>query len=526
MATPITGIATDFDNDLRHPCTPDIGADERTPYGGPAITTVTITKTADANTVAYGNQVGFVVKLTNTTASTAFGLTVSDNLPAAPGVTWTIDAGATDPGWSVVGAPPNQSLQYSPTTLAGNTMTQAHVISATTVATCGSTLNNTASFTISNGCPGSNSGMASASIMVTGTGGVTTVLSQNFESGIGSWTTVNNTTTTGTGNPADTAWTIRPNPYTSPNSTPVTFNSSGGSNFILSNADLGGSGTSVFTILQSPSFSTVGYTGLSISYRHYYRFLSATEAFVEVSTDGGTTWTPVRSYTATQGAPTAFVADSVNLDTYVGQATVSVRFRYQDGWSWYWAIDDIVVTGTAPTQPCPAPLTANSAVSRQTHGGTGDWDVNLPLSGSPGIECRNGGGSYLMIITFSNNVVSGNASVTSGTGVAGAPTFSANTMLIPLTGVTDVQQIEVTATNVTDANAQVLPSVPVPMIMLIGDSAGIGNATVNAGDVGFVKSLSGQTTGASNFRADIAINGTINAGDVGLVKSKSGNHVP
>jgi hypothetical protein len=173
-----------------------------------------------------------------------------------------------------------------------------------------------------------------------------------------------------------------------------------------------------------------------------------------------------------------------------------------------------------------SPLTADSAVSRQTHGGTGDWDVDLPLSGSPGIECRNGGGSYLVIITFSNNVVSGNASVTSGTGVAGAPTFSANTMSIPLSGVTDVQQITVTATNVTDVNAQVLPSVPVNMIMLIGDSAGTGNGTVNAGDVGFVKSKSGQTTDATNFRADIVINGTINAGDVGLVKSKSGNSLP
>ena len=176
--------------------------------------------------------------------------------------------------------------------------------------------------------------------------------------------------------------------------------------------------------------------------------------------------------------------------------------------------------------PNAAPLTANSAVSRQNHGAPGNFDINLPLSGSPGIECRNGAGNYLVIITFSNNVVSGNASVTSGTGVAGAPSFSANTMSIPLSGVTDVQQITVTATNVTDVNAQVLPSVPVPMIMLIGDSAGTGNGTVNAGDVGFVKSVSGQTTGAGNFRADIAINGTINAGDVGLVKSKSGNHVP
>ena len=62
------------------------------------------------------------------------------------------------------------------------------------------------------------------------------------------------------------------------------------------------------------------------------------------------------------------------------------------------------------------------------------------------------------------------------------------------------------------------------MKVLIGDSAGNGNSSVGAGDIGFVKSVSGQTTGAGNFRADIAINGTINASDVGLVKSKSGNH--
>ena len=42
--------------------------------------------------------------------------------------------------------------------------------------------------------------MASASIMVVGQpGAITTVLNQDFESGLGGWTTVNNTTTTGTG---------------------------------------------------------------------------------------------------------------------------------------------------------------------------------------------------------------------------------------------------------------------------------------------------------------------------------------
>jgi len=175
-----------------------------------------------------------------------------------------------------------------------------------------------------------------------------TILTQDFESGLGSWTTINNTTTTGTGNPADTAWTIRPNPYTSANTTPVTFNSSGGSNFILSNADLGASGTSVYTILQSPAFSTVGYTSLNVAWREYFRLLTAPEAFIEASTDG-TNWTILKSLAATQGTSTGFVADSTAANAFAGQPTVYVRFRYQGGWAWYWGIDDIVVSGTSVT---------------------------------------------------------------------------------------------------------------------------------------------------------------------------------
>src|SRR6185312_7105871 len=60
-ATPISGIPNDFDNDLRNPCTPDIGADEVTPYSGPALANVSITKTADAPIVPSGLQVGFTV---------------------------------------------------------------------------------------------------------------------------------------------------------------------------------------------------------------------------------------------------------------------------------------------------------------------------------------------------------------------------------------------------------------------------------------------------------------------------------
>ena len=40
---------------------------------------------------------------------------------------------------------------------------------------------------------------------------------------------------------------------------------------------------------------------------------------------------------------------------------------------------------------CRPAFTLNSAVSRKTHGAAGPFDVPLPLSGAPGVECRSGG---------------------------------------------------------------------------------------------------------------------------------------
>src|SRR2546428_7715051 len=40
--------------------------------------------------------------------------------------------------------------------------------------------------------------------------------------------------------------------------------------------------------------------------------------------------------------------------------------------------------------PCD-PLTLVSAVSRKTHGAAGTFDIDLPLTGEPGVECRSAG---------------------------------------------------------------------------------------------------------------------------------------
>ena len=74
--------------------------------------------------------------------------------------------------------------------------------------------------------------------------------------------------------------------------------------------------------------------------------------------------------------------------------------------------------------PCNQ-VTVSSAVSRKTHGGAGNFDIALPLTGTDGVECRSTGGTndYTMVVTFSGNVTvtgSPQAQVTTGTGCVGS----------------------------------------------------------------------------------------------------------
>jgi hypothetical protein len=97
-------------------------------------------------------------------------------------------------------------------------------------------------------------------------------------------------------------------------------------------------------------------------------------------------------------------------------------------------------------------------------------------------------------------------------------------MTVNLGGVADVRKITVTLNNVTDSFAQVLPSTPVSVNMLSGDTNG--NKSVNATDIGIVKGQSGAAVTAANFRQDLTPNGAICASDIGLVKSRSGASLP
>jgi hypothetical protein len=168
------------------------------------------------------------------------------------------------------------------------------------------------------------------------------------------------------------------------------------------------------------------------------------------------------------------------------------------------------------------PLQLTAAVSRKAHGSAGTFDIDLPLTGEPGVECRSTGGSHTLVFTFNIPVTNGVAEVSDGSGIVSAnPVFSGSTMTVNLAGVSDVQTITVTLSNVTGAGGAVLPTTAVRMHVLAGDTTA--NRTVNSSDLAQTKAQSGQTITAQNFRADVATNGSLTSSDVSLVKAHSGN---
>jgi hypothetical protein len=141
------------------------------------------------------------------------------------------------------------------------------------------------------------------------------------------------------------------------------------------------------------------------------------------------------------------------------------------------------------------------------------------------VECRTGGGNrdHALVFTFNADVVSGGATVSSsGGGSVTSTSFSRNTMTVALTRVNNAQPVTVTLNHVTSGTSQLLPSTPITVGFLVGDT--IGSGSVNATDIGQTKAQSGQVMSASNFRMDVTANGgSISSSDVGLVKSTAGS---
>jgi spore coat protein A, manganese oxidase len=172
-----------------------------------------------------------------------------------------------------------------------------------------------------------------------------------------------------------------------------------------------------------------------------------------------------------------------------------------------------------------APVTATNVVSRKLHGDAGTFDVNLPLTGTPGVESRNGGpnGEYQLVFAFGSPVTFDSATISSGAGSVSSTNGSGSTTVtVNLTGVTNAQTTTVTLQGASNGTAT--NNIAVQMAVLVGDVNG--DRTVNSGDVIQTRGRSGQAADATTFRSDVNADGTVNSGDSTLVRARSGTALP
>lgn len=178
------------------------------------------------------------------------------------------------------------------------------------------------------GCPATNMEPSSGSNK-----NCTTILSEDFESwppsNPSSWLIVNNG--------GDCIW----------NSNVVggtTNNTGGNGDCAIADADDCGPGTTMDTEMRTPTLDLSKYTNASLKFNtDYNNFSSYESANVDISINGGGTWTNLQTWNTDNRGPLSVQLD---LTPYVGSGNVIIRFHYTSpGWNWWWEIDDVIVEG-------------------------------------------------------------------------------------------------------------------------------------------------------------------------------------
>jgi len=131
--------------------------------------------------------------------------------------------------------------------------------------------------------------------------------------------------------------------------------------FVILDSDHYGQGVSQLASLTTDTFSAAGYSGVTVEIDEQYFTQSAPGSFrkIEASGDQGATWYTLVMDSVTLGYPIA-IHHSLTLDTLAGTAGIQLRFTFSGSWDFWWALDNLKVTGFTP---CTAPPTAGQALA-------------------------------------------------------------------------------------------------------------------------------------------------------------------
>lgn len=151
----------------------------------------------------------------------------------------------------------------------------------------------------------------------------------------------------------------------------VSANSINGSTFLFADSDPAGDGSDMNEVIVSPTMNAAGVSNLTLQFDQYFRNYNGgynEQCYADVW--NGSTW--VNVYTRSGNLQTGLGAwsapdhQTIDISAYANSA-LKVRFRFDAQWDWWWALDNITITGVAPTNIQTA--INSTAPAQQTLGG-------------------------------------------------------------------------------------------------------------------------------------------------------------
>lgn len=127
--------------------------------------------------------------------------------------------------------------------------------------------------------------------------------------------------------------------------------------FAILDSDHYGSGNSQNADLVSPVLDLSAYLTVTFSFQHYFLSYTGSSGTLSYSINGGNTWTVLQTWTVTTSNAATFTQDMTAQ--LAGQSSVRFKWNYTGTYGFYWAIDDLNITG--------------NLMEQWTGGTSGDW---------------------------------------------------------------------------------------------------------------------------------------------------------
>lgn len=212
-----------------------------------------------------------------------------------------------------------------------------------------------------------------------------TLFFDDFTAGGGLWTIINN----GGNHDWQVVDIIRPG-----TTTQYTLPPTAAGNILA--ADIDRFGTSGQTLLSTARVTNAIdaslYQTVTLEFDNDFRILTTTDAsYVEVSVDGGTTWTPVWQKV---GVSVRNTHEVIDISSFVALSNFMIQFRsVQPGWHWWWVVDNVKIIGS---NIVPVEL-ASFVASVNGNNVTLNWSTATETN-NQGFEIqRSNGGEYQVV---------------------------------------------------------------------------------------------------------------------------------